>query len=437
MNKKIFKKLAVGTLAAGLTLTSAACGNDGGSSADGRTEITVLFGKTEVINQFEAMVEDFNNSQDEIHVTNLPLGQGQGVVESAGILYTQGDAATILHLPPEFMHEFEDKLLDLSGEPFEELAMEGTLDFVKRSDGRLLGMPATVEGFGFIYNKAAIEEALGEEFHSEDIRTIDALEELFIKLEEAEGIDPIHVSPIGWSIGRHFPNVFLAGQSEDYQGNVEFVEDLIAGNVDLADNEVYQGWLETFQLMTRFNTNKNAPLDPNYDDGMMDLADGNVGLWFMGDWAYVSLSEINPDGEYGFMPVPISNNPDDFGNNSLSIDVPQFWSIDAEQSTEEEQEAAKEFLNWMISSETGQQHFVNELNLMPIFKNMDLRPEGSLSLSMMDFLENEDTMPWIINGISPTIIDEVSEPLLRYMTGDIDIDEVTETIQSFFRSLDQ
>ena len=104
-------------------------------------------------------------------------------------------------------------------------------------------MPATVEGFAFIYNQDAIEAALGEPFDASAIRTISDLE-IFGRLEAAEGIDPIAFLPsLEWSVGWHFVSTWLSTQSPDYQESLDFIEDLIAGEVDLASNEQFEGWM--------------------------------------------------------------------------------------------------------------------------------------------------------------------------------------------------
>ena len=55
------------------------------------------------------------------------------------------------------------------------------------------------------------------------------------------------------------------------------------------------------ELKIRYNTWRNSPLDADYDDGVMALADGEVGFWFMGDWVYPTLAATSPDVTYGFL----------------------------------------------------------------------------------------------------------------------------------------
>lgn len=409
-----------------------------GGGDEGVTEITVMFSKPEIIPEFEAMVAAFNASQDDYYVVSLQPQDGQGVPESQRIRFAAGDAITLLHVGAEFVQEFEPYVLDLSGQPFEELAMDGTLDFVRRDGGRLLGMPATVEGFGLIYNQDAIEAALGEPFDSTTIRTISDLEEILGRLEAAEGIDPIAYLPsLHWSVGWHFVSTWLSTQSSDYQESLDFIDDLIAGDVDLASNPQFEGWMRVLELKIRYNTWRNSPLGADYDDGIMALADGDVGFWFMGDWAYPTLAATNPGVTYGFLPVPFSDDPNDFGNYHLSVDVPQFWLVDNRYSTPEQQEAAGAFLTWMVTSEEGHHYFVNVMNLIPIFEGMDYMPEDPLSSGITQFLGRGDTIRWMNMRTHNTIIDQIGSGIEMYTIDMIDRDEFINIVEEAFMSIER
>ena len=118
-----------------------------------------------------------------------------------------------------------------------------------------------------------------------------------------------------------------------------------------------------------FNTTKTQPRLwlQLYDDGTLALGEGEVGFWFMGNWALPQLLEINPDVDYGILPVPISDNPDDYGNNQISIGVPSNIVIDCAQNSPEQQAGAIDFLNWFVTDPVGQDYWVNQFNFLPVF----------------------------------------------------------------------
>ncbi len=422
--------LVLGASVLTLSLLSA-CGGSNGGAASGKTEVTVLFGK-EVIAQFEGMIKQYNASQEEVEVKLVPLA-GQNAYEKMTTLYNSGNAPTIMSMGQEFT-SFRDKLLDLSAEEWVGRSSPGSLDYVT-ADGKVYGMPLTVESFGLIYNKAVLDEAFGGGFDPSTITTRDALKDAFDKVATLESTDgAVHVSPMDWSLGAHLTNIFFTAQAETTEARHQFMADMKAGTVGLADNAVYNGWLDTVDLMLEYNSDKAAPLAPLYDDGPLKLADGKVGMWFMGNWSYPQLAEIDPDAEFGFLPVPISNDPATYGNTQLSVGVPSYWTIDASQSTPEEQQGAKDFLNWMITSPEGQEGYVNSLNFIPVFDNFAAQPEDPLSASIMDYMSRGKTLEWMNTYYPAEAFPAMGASLQKYLGGQIDRAGLTQEIEDYWKT---
>ena len=229
------KILVIGLVLAMSLLVFSACGDDD----DGVVEITVVFGKMEVMTEFEGMLAAFNDEHDDIRVTLVPTEDGQGVAERVRIQYAAGDPITLMHLDAGFVAEFENYIRDLSDQPWVNIAMDGVLDFVTRPGGRILGLPASVEGFAIVYNRDVMEAALGS-FDPNSIRTLDQFVDLLDRLEAA-GVNSILATPaLDWSLGFHLANKFLATQVEDLDGNLAFLESLLNGTANLYYNERFQ-----------------------------------------------------------------------------------------------------------------------------------------------------------------------------------------------------
>lgn len=414
----------------------AACGateeNNGASQNKNKTQISVLIGKPEVIGQFEQMVKKFNDTHD-IEVSVIPLA-GQNSYEKMTSLYSSNNAPTIMMMASEF-EEFQDKLLDLSDQEWIQNAQPGTLDFMN-VDGKYYGMPITVEAFGFIYNQKVLDEAVGGSFDPTTIRTRDDLKTLFDQVAAIEGKNAIHISPMDWSLGAHLTNIPFATQSQEREARHQFLEDAKNGEVDFANNEKFNGWLDTFDLMMEYNSDKKAPLAPQYDAGPLALASGDVGLWFMGNWAYPQIKEVDPEGQYGFLPVPISNNPEDYGNSEISVGVPSYWVIDESQSTKEEQEAALEFLNWMVFGE-GQADYINELNFIPVFNNIETQPNDSLSQSILAYMESGNTLEWMNLYYPADAWPAMGAPMQKYLADQSDRAGLFEEFNAYWSNVNK
>ena len=208
-------------------------------------------------------------------------------------------------------------------------------------------------------------------------------------------------------------------QSENSDENVAFIEGLKQGNVDLTSNTVVNGLLDTFDIMKTYNLYANNPHDPTYTKCIELLAKGDVGFFYMGNWITSSLLEFNQSGQYGFIPVPISNNANDYGNNQIMAAV-KYAVIDGKDNSLAQQEAAKTFLNWLVESETGQDFVINKAGLIPAFDNYAIEPTDSLSQSIMSYQANGQ----IIELMNAYIYDNNNEitggPLSDYLGGSLD-----------------
>lgn len=424
--------LSLAMLMVFVIVTGCGSSDDSKQEAAGEpAEVTVLLAKPEISKQFDETVQAFNDSQKDVKVSVVPLA-GQKVFEKITSLYASNNAPTMMMVGQEFA-DFKDKFLDLTDASWNKNVAAGTTDYVT-VDGKVYGVPVTVESFGLIYNKTVVEKAIGGTFDPATINTQDALKGLMEKIDALDGVDAIHLSPMDWSLGAHLSNIFFTAQSADRDQRQTFLADLKAGKVDLDTNPVYQGWLKTFDMMQQFNSDKKAPLAPVYDDGPVKLGKGKVGLWFMGNWAAPQITENDPTGEYGFLPVPISNNPADYGNTQISVGVPSYWTIDKEQSTAAEQAGAKAFIEWLVSSEKGQDLYVNKLNLIPVFSNFTSKPADSLSLSILNYMDNQKTLEWMNNYYPAEAWPAMGASMQKYVGGKLKAAGLTKELEDYWKT---
>lgn len=410
-----------------------ACGKSGESGDGSAVTITLLNSKGEIQSQLEEAAKAFKEDNPNITLEIIPVPAGQSPFEKASALYASGNPATITMLDTGDVEKFKDRVLDLSGEKW-------MADAVDRStalttfDGKNYAFPLAIEGYGFIYNKAVVDQAVGGTFDPATINTTGALEELFKKIE-ASGKAPLIVSPMDWSLGAHYLPLAYAGQSADAAAVAQFVTDLKAGKVDLASNTVYNGLLDTFDLMAKYNIDKASPLSGTYERGPEVLGKGEVGIWFQGNWAWPQISSFDTaSGQYGFLPVPVSNNADDFGNTQISSAVSKRLVLDKEKNTAEQQAAAKNFLEWMVYSDKGQDFLVNKANIIPAFKNITLEAKDPLAKSISEYIakgKSQDSM----STLPADHWAKVGASMQKYLAGAADRAVLTKEIQEYWKSV--
>lgn len=408
----------------------AGCGGDDSSNSK-RTQVTILGTiKGEIGPQFEDAIEAYNASQEEYELVSLPLDGN--AYEKMTAMYASNNAPTIMVMGQE-AQELSDKLMDFSQTEILSHAYPGTYDVV--TDGeRVLGLPITVESFGFLYNQDVLNQAVGGEFDPSSIATQDDLSQLFQQVSALENVDAISVSPMDWSLGAHFTNVLFANQAGDINANLEALEAVKSGEVTLSNNDVYQGWLTTFDLMKEYNKSKRAPLAPTYDESAMALASGEVGIWFQGNWAYSTLLELNAEGDYGILPVPVSNDADFKGNNAISVGVPMYFTVDAAQSSEAERAGAVDFFNWLFTSEEGMDAYVNKMHFIPVYDNITEQPSDKLSQAILAKMQAGETLNWVNMYYPGDAFPSMGASMQKYLAGVIDKDALATEFEKYWTS---
>lgn len=408
--------------------------SDEASSAES-AEITILGTlKPEIATQFEAAVAAYNASQDTYTLEVVPLADN--FLQIATAMYTSGNAPTLMVMSQE-IPEFQDRLLDLGGTPAVEHALPGTLAQATLDDGRVVGVPQTIEAYGLLYNQAVLDEAVGGAFDPASVTTRGDLEAVMAQVDALDSTQAaMHLSPMDWSLGAHVTNMLYSPRSADREERLGFIESLEAGEVTLSDDAIFNGWMDTIDLFLANNQLADSPLAAEYDDGVTALANGDVGFWFMGNWALPNLSEANPDGEFGVIPVPISDTADDYGNAQISVGVPSYIVVDAEQSSEAQQQGAIDFLTWLTTSEEGLDFYVNEFQFLPAYDTVAEPPADTLSQQILDYASSGDTLEWM-NSLYPADgWPTFGATMQQYVAGQADRQSVAGQFEEYWASVE-
>jgi raffinose/stachyose/melibiose transport system substrate-binding protein len=424
MSKSVGAVLAACILAACLF---SGCSRSSAAKNDA-VSITILMGKPEVAAQFEKMLADYGKKAG-VNITMIPLA-GQDAYEKMTTLYASGNAPTISMVGQEF-GEFKDKFLDLTDTSFAKKAGEGTTGFVT-VNGRIYGVPTTVEAYGIIYNPAVVQKAL-ENFDPSQIKTQNELRQFFENLK-AKGAGPFTLSPMDWSLGAHLSNTVYANQSADRAARHQFMQDLRTGKVSLSGNPVFNGWVDTLDILIEHNIHAASPMSPVYEDGMMDLAGGAAAAWFMGNWAYPQLVDVAKE-DYRFIPIPVSNDPADYGNGKIAVGVPSYWCVDKSANSEAQQKAAVDFLSWFIESAEGQNYYVTELNFIPAYQGFSIEPADAMSKQIADYLSSGSTLEWMNTYYPAGGFQAMGASIQKYVDKKIDRRGLAEEFEAYWKSV--
>lgn len=386
------------------------------AAAEGVT-FTFFNSKMEIQTQLEEKLQNDYVDDVTVYYSSDTVAAEMAKVYSNKTPYTVAmvDAKDIYSLGVEYG-------IDLSGEDW-----VGDTTQAIEVDGKVLGFPVCVEARGLIYNKTAIEDITGEEFVPEDYKTLDAFKELLETLKEGGMETPVAIMKEDWSLAAHYLAMFYE-MREDVDA---YIDALYAGEADVAGDERFNSLMDTFDVLKENNYAKDAAVAAVREDSEMFLADGDVAFMFGGNWDWAVMAEFDPEGEYGIMPVP-QNDADDYytlvggGSKYLFID-------NSEYTTDEQRDAGKALLNWLVFDEDGQDFVVNTCALVPAFSNIELEVADPLGQSVKAFADADMLTP-SYNYMPDDHYAKLGQSMQEYLAGDIDREALAADIVDYWKN---
>lgn len=382
---KLSKKMFASIVVIGLLLILAACGgnddsndeNTEGTSEGSADKITIFQSKVEISDQLTELAKAYTEETGvEVEVIGTT---GDDYFQQLQIQLNTDQGPSIFSLQHEKEAErLESYLYDMSDEeyvaniaPNMELAL----------DGAVVGVPYGVEGFGLVYNKDLVSP--------EDVADLDSFVSTLEKFND-EDINGLGLAQDAYFLIGHISNYPFSIQDDHF----EFIDQLTAGEVTMAETAEFQEFGEFFDAIKANATN---PLDVTYDEEIGDFASGESAMIHQGNWAYGMLADFDLDFEVGMLPFPLN------GNDKLAVGVGNNWAINGTKD-EAEIQAASDFINWLVTSETGHRYIVEEFGFVPAMTNIEANDLDPLSQAVFEASNSGETIPWAQNYYPANVV---------------------------------
>lgn len=365
------KGIALATAAA-MTMSMAATSSN--VMADSTT-ITIFNSKMEIQSQMEEAAAEYSEEK--------------GV--NVEVYYSSDTVAA--HLATRYASDEPYTLSMVDAKDIYSLAAEHAVDLSEQDwvkdtqyaigvDNQINGFPVCVEARGIIYNADAIKEITGEDFVPEDYATLDAFKGLLDKLVEGGMETPVGIMKEDWSLAGHY----LTEVYEEQEDVDAFITSLHEGSADLINNEKFNAKMDTFETLMEYNYAKDSAIAAEREVTEQKLAEGEIAFMFGGNWDWSVLNAYDYSENMGMMPVP--QNTEDGTNTKLVGGGSKFFFIDSSDNTSDEQrQAAKDFLNWLVYDEEGQDFLVNKCALVPAYSNITLDVADPLGASVKKYAD--------------------------------------------------
>lgn len=362
------------------TVTSEEAAQVGGSPFAKTVSITFMNSKPEITEALEAGSKAFGKKYNvaiELYETSSP---GDALAKK----YASGEAPTLAIVDLANIRDlYAEKLVDLSNESWVSL---GGRELGAVMGGKVYGMPFTIEGTGLLYNKTAIEKIIGRPFVPTEYATLDAFKTLCAALIRGGMKYPVVLNSEDWSVNKTYQWIY-AYQDGTIKGAIEFLKSVHDGKTTYEDNAVFQGVMDTYDYLASININQADPLAADYDLNASYVAEGQAAFWLNGTWAWPDFAPFAVEGmEYGICGYPINGVPAVQGKAFGA--ATKFVMIDKVNSNEEQKQAAKMFLNWLVFTKEGQDCLVNQCEIVPAFSNVALAPTNPFNVSLKKLIND-------------------------------------------------
>jgi len=275
-------------------------------------------------------------------------------------------------------------------------AMDGTLDAVTTDYGGIYGIPYSLEGVGLIARVPMFEAA---QISLDNIGGYEDLRDIFREMRTVIRAGELREEFPDLFVVTEFPagsNLYLGRMMADIALSGSFSRPGDAANVTALEL-TGSGYAERYlRLLASYTYGRNdwslltdVMVPRQLEDG---LAAGRIAMIHQNIDVYRTLIAANPDLEGELRLLGIHLEDDDHG--AIYTGVPLYWAINA-ASDPEVQAAAKDFLTWLYTSETGARIVAEEFGAVSVFREYAADTGNPLHRQMMEYVRRGRTRPWL------------------------------------------
>ncbi len=358
-------------------------------------KLTIFQSKTEIMDALNTCVEQFTDETG-IEVELWETTGDNYYTDLKTDLSTQAGPTLFSLAPGSESKEMADYLEDVSSLSFVDKISAGMTDEV---NGKKVGIPYTLEGFGLVYNSNLADTS--------KLTSTDALVE-FLQNAKNDGINGLGFSQEEYFIIMHVLNTPFAIQADPDA----YLQSILSGSERMIDNQAFK---EFATFMEAVRENCTNPVDITYDNNCGDFATGKTAMIHQGNWGYSMFADYDVDFDMGIAALPLCN------NNKVAVSVPAAWYINVD-APEADKAAAKAFLEWLYTSESGIGYLMDSFGFVPVVEGMTSEKLDPISESVSEAAASGNTIPWSMAnwpaGISSSLAPIVSQFYVSDMTGE-------------------
>ena len=313
---------------------------------------------------------------------------------------------------------------------------------VRSGDG-VYGLPAAVEGYGIVYNKAitdkyfALEKRATSYTSMEDIKNFEALSALVEDMtahKEELGIKGVFAatslkSGEDWRWHTHLANIPIYYEFADNKIDVS-KDDLT--KIAFSRNAEFKNLFDLY-----LNNSTTAPTllgSKQVADSMAEFALEQCAMVQNGNWAWSQIADVsgNRVKAENIKFLPMYTGAEGEETQGLSVGTEVYFAVNS-QASAEKQKLATDFLTWLYTSESGKAMVTEKLGFIAPYDTFEDNevPTDPLGKEVYSWMNKEgiDTVPWAFSVFpSQDFKTDFGSALLQYAQGTRTWESVVETV---------
>lgn len=429
-----FKKIISMALVTAMSITLlAGCGgdssknsSDGTNASDSGKGVTIrlINGKIEIDEPLKAYAEAYEEKTG-VEVVIESIGGGADIGATIKNYLAAGNMPDMFVFGGEGEYNtWKDYMEDLSNEAW---AADTDVAYVG-TDGKTVGFPYAVEGYGLTYNKDLLDKA---GIDPTGLTNIKAYQEAFEKLDgmkEELGITAVvsmaaEAGQMYWSTGNHDFGTYLATGLE--RDDTTYIDMLKNGEIDKDRMSQYG---EFVGMLFKY-ADKNTLISGTYDDQLALWAQGKTVFVHQGNWIDPSLPDYNAEFGMGIAPLAFMEEDTD----GIMADAPSWWAVYNEGKNIQ---VCKDFLNSLATTEEGAQCLVTECGMISPFESCEVEPTTPLAMNLMQWVKDGKTYAWQWTKMPEGFCQNNLGPIFEsFAKGDVDVEGFVELMENAVATL--
>lgn len=348
-----------------------------------KKELNVFNLKVEIDPALKTFAADYEKTQGvKVNIKSCGGGCDYGAQLKAEMQSGKEPDIFVVGGPGE-LEVWKNKVADLSGEKWVSQVNPDLLGL--KLDGKIVGFPVAIEGYGLIYNADILQKAGVDPKSIKSYSTLEAAFKAIDAKKKELGLTSVVslTTKETWVTGLHDLNILFAARDNAAQ----FTQDVFAGKVDLSKDQVAKDYTKMFKLLVDYSDKANLEAI-DYNAQVAAFGTGKAAFLHQGNWAYPNLKDLKVSFNMGIVPLAINETK---YANAIPVGVPSYYVVNKDSKAATE---AKAFLEYMAISDRGHQYMVNEAFMVPAFKNVKLEPQDPLAKAIMQYNQEGRTLTW-------------------------------------------